>query len=222
METLTSILSGAGGLLLGSLAIGMWYGGGNKIAAIWIGFAGVVCFLLIAAVQMQDYVWKTEFKQPTHSETDIIRLRAYITFPLAAVILNSPSPGNVTAWIRMKNSGLTPAYRFKAWHKFIRGKTGQDPFGETLPFENEAVLGPGQDANSSSTLTLDAAQLDAVKTEVLSLYVWGRIEFVDEFKRDRHISFKGVMNGPPDTILVDGVRAQGWGFRAIKDGWDEN
>ncbi len=41
-----------GGVLLGGFAGNAWYGG-NKILAIWLAFAGIVCFLLVAAFQIQ-------------------------------------------------------------------------------------------------------------------------------------------------------------------------
>jgi hypothetical protein len=139
-----------------------------------------------------------------------------------AVVLNSPGPGQVTAWIRIKNSGTTPAFKVKGWQKFQRGPSGQNPFGVAEEFENEIIIGAGDEFNLSSTLTLDAAQFAAIKDRTVCFYVWGRVEYVDETKQPRYFSFKSIMNGPPDTIFVDGVRAEGWGLKATKDGFDAN
>lgn len=49
-------------LLLGSLAIGAWYGG-SKTLAVWVGFVGATCFLLTGALQLQQHVW-TVANQP--------------------------------------------------------------------------------------------------------------------------------------------------------------
>jgi hypothetical protein len=44
------------GVLLGGIAGSAWYGG-DKIPAIWIAFFGVLCFLLTAALQFQQYIY---------------------------------------------------------------------------------------------------------------------------------------------------------------------
>jgi hypothetical protein len=44
------------GVLLGGIAGSAWYGG-DKIPAIWIAFFGVLCFLLTAALQFQQYTY---------------------------------------------------------------------------------------------------------------------------------------------------------------------
>ena len=46
------------GLLLGGLAVGAWYGG-DKTLAIWVGFVGAVCLVLLVALQIQQEVWRT-------------------------------------------------------------------------------------------------------------------------------------------------------------------
>jgi hypothetical protein len=46
------------GLLLGGLAVGAWYGGDRTIA-VWVGFVGIICLLLTAALQIQEQVWRT-------------------------------------------------------------------------------------------------------------------------------------------------------------------
>ena len=83
-------------------------------------------------------------------------------------------------------------------------------------------LGAGNEINMSSALTIDDAQMAAVVDKTLSLYVWGRVEYTDETQQPRHLSFRGIINGPPDTVVVDGVRARGWGFNATKDGFEAN
>jgi hypothetical protein len=44
------------GVLLGGIAGSAWYGG-DKITAIWIAFFGIVCLLLTAALQFQQYAY---------------------------------------------------------------------------------------------------------------------------------------------------------------------
>jgi hypothetical protein len=44
-----------GSLLLGSIAVGAWFAD-QKLIAIWFGFAGSVCFLLIFTIQIQQRI----------------------------------------------------------------------------------------------------------------------------------------------------------------------
>ncbi|MGY4437052.1 hypothetical protein ACVWWO_009529 [Bradyrhizobium sp. F1.13.1] len=46
------------GVLLGGIAGSAWYGG-DKIAALWIAFVGIICLLLTATFQVQAYVQST-------------------------------------------------------------------------------------------------------------------------------------------------------------------
>ncbi|WP_156464289.1 hypothetical protein [Afipia sp. Root123D2] len=46
-----------GGLLLGGVAISGWYGG-DKSFGLWIGFTGLILFLLVAAIQIQQFIWQ--------------------------------------------------------------------------------------------------------------------------------------------------------------------
>jgi hypothetical protein len=45
-------------ILLGGVAIAAWYGG-DRTLAVWVGFAGAICFLLTMALQLQQQVWRT-------------------------------------------------------------------------------------------------------------------------------------------------------------------
>lgn len=44
------------GVLLGGIAGSAWYGG-DKIPAIWIGFFGIICFLLTGTLQLQQFAY---------------------------------------------------------------------------------------------------------------------------------------------------------------------
>jgi hypothetical protein len=46
-----------GGILLGGIAVGAWYGG-NRIAGLWLGFGGILCLLLIVVLQIQQAILK--------------------------------------------------------------------------------------------------------------------------------------------------------------------
>lgn len=148
------------------------------------------------------------------------QLRAYVVIDWGAILLNSPSQGKVTAWIRLKNFGVTPAYKLKAWNLFHRKTTSEMPFSASREFENESIVGPGGTINLSSTLAISTEQLQEINDKTFSFFVWGRVEYVDIFKKSRFFTFKGIMNGPLGTVVVDGVRAEGWGLRSTPSGCD--
>src|SRR5262245_1089039 len=98
------------GLLLGGLAVGAWYGG-NKTLAIWVGFIGAACLLLIGALQAQQYVWRTT-NQPNITvvaPTSHCFLRWDPPTSYQLQINNSPTP-QYGAWtvqvLKVLNTGL--------------------------------------------------------------------------------------------------------------------
>jgi len=133
--------------------------------ASWLSFFGVVCLLLLGLLQWQKAIRETVAKPN--------QLLPLLTIRLGAVYLDSPEPGKMTAWIRIKNSGNAPAYNVKSWQNFMRGVPGQNPFDQERPTENEVFLGDGQEVNLSSTLTVTPEQIDALSNKVSALYVWG-------------------------------------------------
>src|ERR1700752_4379648 len=46
------------GIILGGMSPSVWYGG-DKLAALWMTFAGLVCLLLTAAFQVHAYIQST-------------------------------------------------------------------------------------------------------------------------------------------------------------------
>jgi len=62
--------------LLGGFAVGAYYAG-HKITGLWIGFAGVICLLLLATLQIQQILISTDKIGPNDSE--INEQRAYVS-----------------------------------------------------------------------------------------------------------------------------------------------
>jgi hypothetical protein len=48
-----------GGILLGGLAGNAWYGG-DKILALWLTFFGLICFGLVAVLQIQQTILQSK------------------------------------------------------------------------------------------------------------------------------------------------------------------
>ncbi len=111
-----------GGILLGGFAVGEWYGG-NKVYALWVGFSGVVCFLAVAGLQIQQVLLKQEAvtspekAQQNVIQTDIRRARLSIEF-VAPLSLNvtyfPPHAPDIRSFridlpITVRNYGQMPA-----------------------------------------------------------------------------------------------------------------
>lgn len=198
METIGTILSGIGGLLLGGLALSMWYGG-DKTLAIWAGFAGCVCFLLAGAIQMQDYVWRTEAKSDL-TEADFVRDRAYISVVWERLLDYRPD-SQIGAEIVIENVGNTPAFKFKTKTTIgIRSyplPVGADFIQVDVPL-TETTLYKGQKVRSATKLRepLPTAIFNQIADgEKWRLFVWG-ISTYETLGRERYKRFCFVIHGP--------------------------
>jgi hypothetical protein len=181
-----------------------------------------------AVIEARNQVTEAK-RQATAAEAQIVvardtaerQLRAYIGFDWSNILLNNPADGQMTAWVRLKNFGATPAYKLKFWMKFSRLALSADPFSEAGNFNDpSSVLEPTGTINSSATLPNPADQLQQVIDGKVALFVWGRAEYVDAFGKHHFFSFKGKMHGPTQSVVSDGTTGRGWGFAAIENGMD--
>jgi hypothetical protein len=122
-------------------------------------------------LQWQESILNSENSNPP-SESQIVAQRAYLGMVYGAVLLDSPTAGNVTAWIRFKNSGATPAYKVIGWMLFYRMPSAANPFNDVRKASNESVVSPGGNSNLSGTIPITSAQLRAIETKTESFFVW--------------------------------------------------
>jgi hypothetical protein len=101
-----------GGILLGGISFNAWYSG-SKLVALWTGFAGVICFLLLATVQWHQTILKSQAIPPSPSEDEIKRQRAYVVLdPEKVLELLHVAVGEEPQFmVRVKNVGQSPAYK---------------------------------------------------------------------------------------------------------------
>jgi hypothetical protein len=109
MDLLIFWLPIAGGILLGGLAANAWYGN-DKILSIWLAFAGIVSFLLVAVIQIQQAIERQNSSQSVvaPSRSQIIAQRAYVLVSEAEITDLTEGPPTVA--VTIKNTGLTPAF----------------------------------------------------------------------------------------------------------------
>jgi hypothetical protein len=106
-----------GGLIIAA-ALAVWYGGGNKISAIWVGYFGVVVALAGFALNIQKFVWDSG-----ESHADDARIKQFRAYVLIDTIRTSNidddlmtiRPDKIASiLVVVKNTGQTPAFKF--WH----------------------------------------------------------------------------------------------------------
>jgi hypothetical protein len=182
-----------GGVLLGGIAGSAWYGG-NKSLGLWLGFAGAICFALVAVLQIQDRILKAGAESPP-SDTD--RLRAYVLVEASELrYLASERP--IEGWVSLKNNGLTPAFDLQRWATIFATKFPHTAF-ERAEFSNaRSVLGPSGAVDfgpirMSRTLTYD--ERSAVARGEMAIYVYGEIKYKDTFKIARCTNFRLMYRG---------------------------
>lgn len=109
-------LSVAGCLLLGSFAVSAWYGG-NRTAALWLAFGGIVCLELLGTLQIQHIILGSN--EPKISEAVALEQRPWVSLEVGlADGLSYDDKGwdagtrwRTTIRYRLTNTGKTPAVK---------------------------------------------------------------------------------------------------------------
>jgi hypothetical protein len=151
----------------------------------------------------------------THSKESSEReLRAYV-FPFAAHLLDGSLAKPVIRAIVnhpgvhfvARNSGQTPAYRAVVYSDFKVMETRYEETGLTIPpipqgYERYA-LAPNGDVSKTHRHphALTKVEMDGIKAGTTALYIYGRAEYTDAFKRPRFTNFRLKYTGawPPNA-----------------------
>jgi hypothetical protein len=196
-------------------AIGAWYGG-NKPLAIWLVFVGLVCLLLLLALQAQRAVEKSD--APKSDEAEIKRQRAYVLLD-SDKILETLTVGvgkEPEFMLRVKNVGQTPAYKLGVVHGSASGPWPLPPdtdltiksTGEVRdisPPGNVTFWGTNADSKGKA---VTQAEFDAFKTGALRFYIFGRITYRDIYGADRYTNFCLSIVPPTDPQSAAGFGIQ--------------
>jgi hypothetical protein len=186
-----------GGILLGGFSAGAFYGG-HKVAGVWLGFAGAVCFLLLAAIQIQEYIAGSPEVDPA-----AIGSRAYVSIESAS-IRNIADPNGPETIIIIKNSGQTPAYgvthvnRYALWsYPPIEALPPAVAPDEEMSKASKFDLGPGaRTAKYKRRPPIDVATGYALAHGTMALYLYGEILYTDVFKKPHFSRYKMMIGGP--------------------------
>ena len=95
--------------------------------------------------------------------------------------------------IQIKNTGQTPAHNVMSWMGYVSSKREPKEFGE-LEADSPAVAGPGQSFWMADEITaIGEDKVIEWQRGRETLYVWGKITYVDAFDEPRETLFRYVM-----------------------------
>jgi hypothetical protein len=203
IESANIWLPAIGSILLGGLAVGAWYGG-NKIFALWSGFLGVVCLLLLVALQFQEFILKDAMSPSKADSPD----RAWVSVETA---IAGPLAYDDKGWdagfrwhiplnYELRNTGNTPAMGVEFYANilpFIIGHWPPDRVKDGVP---QGPPIPGTDA--AAELKKMCANVAAMSATLGPLV--GRTLF-----RDKTVSGTFHINGNP-TLFEAARQSQGY------------
>lgn len=147
------------------------------------------------------------------------QLRAYVAIQNGGVLLATVdnAPG-FQIKVEIKNSGITPGYRFTTWMKEPKIlDIDALPFGEPLPVDERngsSIIGPGASVWIERFDKFGEGDLEAILNRKKGIFIWGGADYVDAFGKPRHFIFRDMITGQQ----TGGV----WALKPHKVGYDAN
>jgi hypothetical protein len=181
---------------------------------------GIIAIFTVILALSTVFLWRATRDLVNEArETSRRQLRAYVFTDGGAIDLTngpfrySPELPDIPdgVFVRVhtvfKNFGQTPAYEFTVW-RLIDILDAENPrFGKIGMGITKDVIGPGGVSEITAQRPITSAELAAVKDGTKFIYSWGRIEYVDAFKKRQHFEFYS-RNGRP--------RMEGWALETAE------
>jgi hypothetical protein len=192
-----------GGILLGGVAVGAWYAG-NKIFGLWVGFAGLICFLFVAALQVQQAITKHPISNANDAAVKQSRAYVFVDTIRTSNIdddLLSISPTKIASiMLVIKNTGQTPAFKMshRASIRFAPFPPPPDLFNiPAIPPRTVDTLPPGGMAQNivglGRALNVDEKTILGLGTH--AVYLFGEIGYEDTFGFKRCTKYRYRVGG---------------------------
>ena len=172
------------------------------IATFVLGFA-TVCLALFTA-------WLVK----TGKDTAQRQLRADICDVSGEATLLEGPQKIIRISIEFKNSGQTPAYDVEIFcDQPVIAQHNQRPFIDKYKFAPaKTIIGAGSEFRITRNLTQVAKDdVDWVQQRVAAIFVWGRVNYTDTFKKRRHFVFRCLAMGPT---------SEGWKLHPHSEGYE--
>ena len=180
---------GAGIFLV--IAISAWFAD-YKITAIWFGFGGVACLLLLVALQIQESViGGREHSQPTDAEVRQLRAVSVVDGDVVHIIGKAP-----TVSLDLKNTGQTEA-RGVTWQaRFAVASPNADVPLDAINVPATPVLAPGGILSYKYTFETWNPQWDELlKAETLAVIAVGKINYQDIYGNQWSSEYRFISGG---------------------------
>jgi len=188
-------------------------------AFVVIGTAFTAVFTVILACTMLFLWFATRRLARGTADTARRQLRAYVVIESGGVtnatVNNSPG---FRVSIKLKNSGLTPAYSLTTWimpPEIL--PLDALPFTPPRPLSERAgasIIGPGSDAWIHWFAQFGPDDVTEIKARNRAIFIWGGVNYTDAFKVARFFTFKIRVTGQEGT--------GGWGLSPHPLGYDAN
>ena len=181
----------------------------DKIAVI----ATVVAFLQFLALVATFWVMVLNGRR---------QLRAYVFVDHGSFELSTDKNRLfIRGLVRVKNYGQTPGYELVTCTRMDIFDTKSPSFNEDYMGLGKSVIGPGSERDITVNKgPIDEADLVAIRAGTKSIFIWGRIDYIDAFKKKRYLKF---YNKNGREILVPGVTLSGsWPIYQADKPYDGN
>jgi hypothetical protein len=144
------------------------------------------------------------------------QLRAYVvpeTYDLlSGAVLNPPQPAyanDPAVELVIKNTGQTPAYKVRthAQLSVIAANAESSLIVPPMQLEQYSILGPNVSSRIFRRLNrnLTPQEIAGIQTGAMAIYLYGRTEYVDAFKRRRFTTFRMRYSGQWPLTAVSGM-----------------
>ncbi len=157
-----------GGLIL-TLGISIWYGGGNKSYAIWIGLTGAILVAGGFSVHLQKIVWEW---QSTSRQNNTADRPIVLPVDIGQIRLSLPNKQTSVPHVtfRIRNYGKSAAVIRRVQGKFMMLElplTKEKAIGNNRPgqtqissWTNSTVLGPGDTIETDAFAIPESVRID--------------------------------------------------------------
>ncbi len=181
-------------------AVGAWYGG-SKHLAIWLIFGGVVCLALLATLQAQHAVERSETPNSNRPWIGIDRIDL---LPLAV-------GSSLRAEVYFFNTGNRPALNVRAHVQATTVPRGGEPpeplTSLPLPDNPTAVIMPTRSLriiafNDDQFALKLPGDVELIKSGALTPWITARVEYSDSYGGSYYTMFRGVLDLKVGTYII--------------------
>lgn len=176
----------------------------------------LLVFSLLAALGAAIAAWLT---MGIMKDTARRQMRAYLGICAGDIVLGQDQDTDgqaMRANVEIKNSGLTPAYKFRSWIEAIVAVRDADPFNLPSTMDDRApfIVGTNTSTQLQKTIALTDDEVAGIREGTKKVFVWGKVEYVDAFDATRYFIFRCI-NGPA-------TRSNLWPLAPHKRGYKGN